>query len=105
MKLLEYDIAPEVRSFSTTREGGFSEGNYGSFNANSYCGDNIEAVRKNRQLLADELGISMDNLIFSDQIPFPDHIINPVVDQEAIRGCRTDLPVSHKCQIHFPADP
>ena len=68
MKLLEYDIAPEVRSFSTTREGGFSEGNYGSFNANSYCGDNIEAVRKNRQLLADELGISMDNLIFTHQI-------------------------------------
>ena len=68
MKLLEYDIAPEVRSFSTTREGGFSEGNYGSFNANSYCGDNIEAVKKNRQLLADELGISLDNLIFTHQI-------------------------------------
>ena len=68
MKLLEYDIAPEVRAFSTTREGGFSEGNYGSFNANSYCGDNLEAVRKNRQLLADELGISKENLIFTHQI-------------------------------------
>ncbi len=68
MKLLEYTLSPGVRAFSTMRQGGFSQGNYGEFNANAYCGDNREAVQKNRQLMADALGITTDNLIFTHQI-------------------------------------
>lgn len=68
MKLLEYDIAPEVRAFSTMREGGFSRGNYGEFNANAFCGDDKQAVANNRQILANEIGIPKENFIYTHQI-------------------------------------
>lgn len=68
MKLLEYDIASEVRAFSTMREGGFSRGNYGEFNANAFCGDDKQAVANNRQILANEIGIPKENFIYTHQI-------------------------------------
>ena len=46
-----YHLADKVTAFSTTRHGGYSQGHYGEFNVNLYCGDDIEAIRKNRQLL------------------------------------------------------
>ena len=39
-----YEIGPEVVAFSTTRQGGYSEGNYGQFNINPYCGDSVESI-------------------------------------------------------------
>lgn len=36
----------KLKVFSTTRQGGVSEGNYASFNINCYCGDRPETVRK-----------------------------------------------------------
>ena len=68
MKLLEYHLASGIRAFSTMREGGFSQGSYAEFNANAFCGDDPVAVAKNRQLLADELHIERENLVFTHQI-------------------------------------
>ena len=45
-----------VISFYTDREDGYSCGNYGSFNCNSYCGDAPDSVHKNRQKLKEWLG-------------------------------------------------
>ena len=56
-QLLFYDFGPRVVAFSTTRHGGVSQGNYGSLNINSYCGDDMEAVAENRRLLSLELPI------------------------------------------------
>ena len=50
-----YRFDSHVRVFSTTRKGGYSEGNYGDFNINPYCGDNPEHVEKNLQLLTTQL--------------------------------------------------
>ncbi len=41
----------DIFCFSTARHGGFSEGEYASFNCNGYCGDIPEHVAKNRDLL------------------------------------------------------
>ena len=46
-----YDFGQDVVAFSSTRQGGYSEGNYGQFNINRYCGDNPEAIAQNRQSL------------------------------------------------------
>ena len=62
-----YNIDAEVVAFSTTRKGGNSEGNYSEFNINEYCGDDVDAVRKNRLLLSEELGIDVDRLIIPHQ--------------------------------------
>ena len=56
-QLLFYDFGPRVVAFSTTRHGGVSQGNYGSLNINSYCGDDMETVAENRRLLSLELPV------------------------------------------------
>jgi hypothetical protein len=57
-----------VIAFSTTRFGGFSTGAYGEFNINRYCGDDAEAIRKNRVLLCQHLDISDERLIMPHQV-------------------------------------
>ena len=64
----EYHIADGVLAFSTTRKGGVSEGNYGEFNINEYCGDELENVAENRKRLADALGIAVDHIILPHQV-------------------------------------
>ena len=67
-KSLVYDLHEDVVAFSTTRFGGFSTGTYGEFNINRYCGDDAEAIRKNRALLCQLLGVSDDRLIMPHQV-------------------------------------
>lgn len=43
----------DIFCFSTTRHGGYSTGQYSSFNCNHYCGDSPWNVERNRKLLAD----------------------------------------------------
>ena len=64
----EYTVADGVLAFSTTRKGGVSEGNYGEFNINEYCGDEPENIARNRKQLADELGIALDHIIMPHQV-------------------------------------
>ena len=66
--LKEYSIADGVLAFSTTRKGGVSEGSYGEFNINEYCGDEPENVVENRKRLAQELGIATDHIIMPHQV-------------------------------------
>ena len=40
----------------TERTGGFSEGEFASLNLGSRCGDNLQQVQKNRQLVLEALG-------------------------------------------------
>ena len=63
-----YDFGTGVMAFSSTRKGGYSEGNYGEFNINHYCGDSEEAIRLNRCLLCQLLQIKDDHLIMPHQI-------------------------------------
>ena len=57
----EYQVASGVMAFSTTRKGGVSQGNYGEFNINEFCGDNAEHVAENRKRLATELGFCTES--------------------------------------------
>lgn len=66
-ELSYYNIANGIISFSTTRHGGCSRGNYGEFNINEYCGDEAEAIKENRKALAAELGIDADHMIIPHQ--------------------------------------
>ena len=57
-RMLEYGLNEShsnIFSFSTTRHGGYSEGSYASFNCNDYCGDKLDSVQLNQQLLRDLL--------------------------------------------------
>lgn len=67
-QLIYYQLGEGVTAFSTTRHGGFSEGNHGEFNVNRYCGDNPEAIAKNRALLCKTLGVSNDRLLMPHQV-------------------------------------
>lgn len=65
--LKQYGISPDIIAFSTQRTGGVSIGNYASFNANHYCGDDPQHVAENRAILCHELGIPEVNLIVPHQ--------------------------------------
>ena len=63
-----YEIGPEVVAFSTTRQGGYSEGNYGQFNINPYCGDSVESIARNREVLCQQLHIDDSRLLMPHQV-------------------------------------
>ena len=63
-----YDFDEGVKAFSSTRQGGCSEGNYSAFNINHYCGDSEEAIQKNRSSLCQFLGIPDDRLVMPHQV-------------------------------------
>lgn len=67
-KLHYYHFGEGVSAFSTMRQGGYSKGNYADFNINSYCGDEEEAIKKNRKALCTLLGISEDHLLMPHQV-------------------------------------
>ena len=63
-----YDLGNKVTAFSTTRKGGYSEGPYGQFNINCYCGDEPTAIQKNRAALCELLGIDDSRLLMPHQV-------------------------------------
>ncbi len=68
MELLNYDLSPKVRAFSTLRySGDGGEGAYASFNLTHYCGDSPEHVSRCRAELCQELGITNDCLLLPRQ--------------------------------------
>lgn len=72
-RLLCYDLGEGVTAFSTTRHGGVSEANYASFNINPYCGDSADHVARNRQLLADKLGLPASHIVLPHQVHGIEH--------------------------------
>lgn len=64
----EYTVADGVLAFSTTRKGGVSEGNYGEFNINEYCGDKPDHIAANRKLLAGRIGIPESRIVMAHQV-------------------------------------
>lgn len=66
-KLLDYNVPEPFRAFSTMRQGGVSQGKYGAFNVNAYCGDLPEHVNANRRLLCTALGLDSSRLVMPHQ--------------------------------------
>ena len=52
----------------TTRNGGFSLEPYNSLNLGLHVGDQTDVVVKNRQSIADKIGIPLDQWVFADQV-------------------------------------
>ncbi|MEV0030968.1 peptidoglycan editing factor PgeF [Nocardia sp. NPDC050793] len=57
-----------VRRVTTTRAGGFSAPPYDSFNLGDHVGDDPVAVRRNRDRLAEGIGLTPDRLVWMEQI-------------------------------------
>ena len=66
--LTQYELDPHVIAFSSTRHGGYSKGSYGEFNINHYCGDDENAIARNREALCQLLGIDDDRLLMPHQV-------------------------------------
>ena len=66
MSLNRWQLHSRVTAFTTTRLGGYSQGEYSEFNINPWVDDDSEAIRRNRQLLCQIL-----------QLPDVSHIILP----------------------------
>ncbi|WP_369023370.1 peptidoglycan editing factor PgeF [Nocardia cyriacigeorgica] len=57
-----------VRRVVTTRVGGFSAAPYDSFNLGDHVGDDPQAVRRNRERLAETIGLPSQRLVWMEQI-------------------------------------
>jgi len=88
--LLIYPLGEGVTAFSSTRQGGYSEGRYGEFNINRYCGDDEESIRRNREALCHLLGVENDRLLMPHQVHKTEIV---VVDEALLR-----LPVEERAQ-------
>ena len=76
-----YPLGEGVTAFSSTRQGGYSEGRYGEFNINRYCGDSEEAIKRNREALCQLLGVEDHSLLMPHQV----HLAEiAVVDREML---------------------
>ena len=71
-----------MTAFSSTRQGGCSEGRYGEFNINRYCGDSEEAIKQNRAALCELLGIGDNCLLMPHQV----HLTEMAVVDEKLLG-------------------
>lgn len=67
-RLHYYHLGKGVIAFSSTRKGGYSEGCYGEFNINRFCGDTNEAIRQNREALCQLINIEDCCLLMPHQI-------------------------------------
>lgn len=59
---------PGGRALFTTRRGGVSEGPYASLNLACWIGDDPDAVRRNCQIAADLVGVSVDAVVQGQQV-------------------------------------
>ena len=67
-QLTFYDLAERITAFSSTRHGGCSQGAYGEFNVNAYCGDDPQDIAENRKALCRLLKIGADRLVMPHQV-------------------------------------
>jgi YfiH family protein len=72
----------EIRHFVSTRSGGFSNPPYGSLNLGFHVGDDPERVLRNRNRLANSIGIPLDQFTMASQI----HSGNVTIVSEELRG-------------------
>lgn len=63
-----YGFADGVTAFTTTRHGGYSKGNYSELNINPHRGDDPEAVERNLNAVAKELGLSASHIVRQHQV-------------------------------------
>ena len=93
-QLTYYDMGNRVVAFSTTRQGGCSQGNYADFNINGYCGDSEEHIAANKASLAQCLGITAHQIVMPHQVHGRevvriDHLSQTGVEADAVM---TDVP-------------
>ena len=72
--------------FATTRRGGFSKGDYASFNCTPYTGDDAESVRRNQELLCNSMPQQPKELV----IPFQTHSTKVEVIDEKYLNATSD---------------
>lgn len=94
-QLSYYPLSERVVAFSTTRHGGVSEGNYGEFNINNYCGDNPAHIAVNRQALAAVLDIPESHIVMPHQVHGTEvrRVDGPIGETiEGVDALMTDVP-------------
>ena len=71
VRTLQFPSLSDISGFRhaiTTRQGGFSLGDFAGLNLAFHVGDDAETVRRNRRVLADELGFNAENLVAAQQV-------------------------------------
>lgn len=86
----DWPAAENIHALTTTRAGGYSQGEYQSLNLGDHVGDDINSVQKNRELLSASLSIPQP--VWLKQV----HGINVVQNVEGSQVVEADAIVSQK---------
>lgn len=62
------DVDGELESFVTTRHGGVSEGSFSTWNLGEYGQDRPENLKRNKEILAEILGVVAEQIVTAKQI-------------------------------------
>lgn len=67
---LKIDIFFEygIKAYFTSRIGGVSSGNYSTLNLGLHTNDSKESILKNRELIADSIGVSPESFVAGEQV-------------------------------------
>lgn len=68
MILKKHRLSPKICTYFFDRHGGVSEGDFAFLNVGLHTGDNQEHVHQNRSLVAQNIDIEEDRLVFLNQI-------------------------------------
>ncbi|MDI9246794.1 peptidoglycan editing factor PgeF [Marinobacter sp. CHS3-4] len=79
-----------IKAACTTRAGGVSEGPWSSLNLGSHVEDNVENVERNRQILADWVGLPKSSFEFLEQVHGTRVIELPATGLSGESGLRAD---------------
>lgn len=78
-----WPASQNIKAYTTTREGGFSQGAFASFNLAAHVGDDLQAVAKNRVLLREQLKLPGEP-VWLDQVHGIEVIAAEQVDLEQL---------------------
>jgi YfiH family protein len=95
-----WNAPKKVRAFSTTRVGGFSQGQYDSLNLGLHVGDSAKFVMKNRALLPNYRSIVWLNQTHSAEVAEVDTLYSHPLDADASftsRFCHTCAVMTADC--------
>lgn len=81
----DWQAPARVKTLITTRNGGVSQGVYGSLNLGTHVGDNLEAVRRNREIVQEKTGLPVAylNQIHSTKVVDAVDALEAAIDADA----------------------
>ena len=87
-----------VKAYVSTRQGGVSEGEFGSLNLGGHVGDEINDVKQNRQLFSSDLAMP-NSIVWLNQVHGTNVVVLPSNDNELDADAAVTAQIGQVCAV------